>query len=123
MIKEFFEIGKEAPEKIHIDICDKDMPDRGDLYDSIIRAVTSAFYRLFNTKELYKITVDIRLEKRFTKTKKEEETKDEKDKVSDGIKAEEKSGTIESSVVNSGNNGSGSGASKYHNGYSDKKKD
>ena len=121
MIKEFFEIGKEAPEKIHIDICDKDMPDRGDLYDSIIRAVTSAFYRLFNTKELYKITVDIRLEKRFTKTKKEEETKDEKDKVGDGIKAEEKSGTIES-VVSSGNNGSGSGASKYHNGYSDSKK-
>lgn len=117
MIKEFFEIGKEAPEKIHIDICDKDMPDRGDLYDSIIRAVTSAFYRLFNTKELYKITVDIRLEKRFTKTKKEEETKDEKDKISDGIKAEEKFGTIESSVS------SGSGASKYHNGYSDKKKD
>lgn len=123
MIKEFFEIGKEAPEKIHIDICDKDMPDRGDLYDSIIRAVTSAFYRLFNTKELYKITVDIRLEKRFTKTKKEENTVDDKaESKTDGIKAEEKSGTIESSAVSSGN-GSGSGASKYHNGYSDKKKD
>lgn len=123
MIKEFFEIGKEAPEKIHIDICDKDMPDRGDLYDSIIRAVTSAFYRLFNTKELYKITVDIRLEKRFTKTKKEENTVDDKaESKTDGIKAEEKSGTIESSVATSGN-GSGSGASKYHNGYSDKKKD
>lgn len=118
MIKEFFEIGKEAPEKIHIDITDKDMPERGDLYDSIIRAVTSAFYRLFNTKELYKITVDIRLEKRFTKTKKEETTDDDKaESKTDGIKAEEKSGTIESSVVNSG-----SGASKYHNGYSDNKK-
>ena len=119
MIKEFFEIGKEAPEKIHIDICDKDMPDRGDLYDSIIRAVTSAFYRLFNTKELYKITVDIRLEKRFTKTKKEEETKDEKDKVSDGIKAEEKSGTIESPI--STNQHNQSGASKYHNAGNDRK--
>ena len=120
MIKEFFEIGKEAPEKIHIDICDKDMPDRGDLYDSIIRAVTSAFYRLFNTKELYKITVDIRLEKRFVKTKKEENTNDDKaESKTDGIKAEEKSGTIESST--STNQTNQSGASKYHNAGNDRK--
>ena len=120
MIKEFFEIGKEAPEKIHIDITDKDMPERGDLYDSIIRAVTSAFYRLFNTKELYKITVDIRLEKRFTKTKKEENTVDDKaESKTDGIKAEEKSGTIESPISNNQTNQSG--ASKYHNAGNDRK--
>lgn len=57
----FFEIGKPAPEKLHIEVNRKS--DRSKQYHDILEAVTGSFYRLFETKELYKITIDIRLEK------------------------------------------------------------
>ena len=57
----FFEIGKPAPEKLHIEV--KNSKDREKQYREILEAVTGSFYRLFETHELYKIVIDIRLEK------------------------------------------------------------
>jgi len=116
-IKEFFNVDKPAPEKIHIDIMDKDVNDRRDLYDTILRAVTAAFHRLFTTKELYKISVDIRLEKRMTKSPvSEKENTDEKEEVA--VK-DVKNGIDISSKQNSGSYPDNT-SNKYASAYSKK---
>lgn len=114
-IREFFNVDKPAPEKIHLEIGDKDEKDRRDIYDTILRAVHAAFHRLFGTKELYKIVVDIRLEKRQV-TKKVTVNEEEKPSESE---TSEVSNVADTAVSNSGN----SGGNKYHNGYSNSKKE
>lgn len=114
-IREFFNVDKPAPEKIHLEIGDKDEKDRRDIYDTILRAVHAAFHRLFGTKELYKIVIDIRLEKRQV-TKKVTVNEEEKPSESE---TSEVSNVANTAVSNSGN----SGSNKYHSGYSNSKKE
>ena len=109
MIKEFFSVDKAAPEKIHLDITDKDLNNRSDLYDTILRAITASFHRLFGTKELYKISIDIRLEKRMINKKEVKEVEDEKTEERISIEAE-KTGNVESPAKDFKGN-------KYHAGY------
>lgn len=114
-IREFFNVDKPAPEKIHLEIGDKDEKDRRDIYDTILRAVHAAFHRLFGTRELYKIVVDIRLEKRQV-TKKVVMNEGEK---TNEAETSEVSNVADSVVSNPSN----SGGNKYHNGYSNSKKE
>ena len=72
----FFEIGKPAPEKIHFEV--KNSKDRAQQYHDIAELIHGAFYRLFETRELYKIVIDVRLEK---------------------VREEPKKGTVESNVI------------------------
>lgn len=115
-IREFFNVDKPAPEKIHLEIDDKDEKDRRDIYDTILRAVHAAFHRLFGTKELYKIVVDIRLEKR--QVTKKVTVNEEENKNDEAEKTETKS-----DISNVENTASNSGGNKYHNGYSNSKKE
>lgn len=115
-IREFFNVDKPAPEKIHLEIGDKDEKDRRDIYDTILRAVHAAFHRLFGTKELYKIVVDIRLEKR--QVTKKVTVNEEENKNNEAEKTETKS-----DISNVENTASNSGGNKYHNGYSNSKKE
>jgi hypothetical protein len=59
MTNKFFEIGKPAPEKIHVTVTKKD--DKEETFGTIASTVMAAFNRIFETGELYKMDVDIRL--------------------------------------------------------------
>jgi hypothetical protein len=59
MTNKFFEIGKPAPEKIHVTVTKKD--DKEETFGTIASTVMASFNMIFETGELYKMDVDIRL--------------------------------------------------------------
>lgn len=61
MTNKFFEIGRPAPEKIHVSVTKKD--DKEETFGTIASTVMAAFNRIFETGELYKMDIDIRLVK------------------------------------------------------------
>ena len=61
MTNKFFEMGRPAPEKIHVSVTKKD--DKEETFGTIASTVMAAFNRIFETGELYKMDIDIRLVK------------------------------------------------------------
>jgi len=61
MTNKFFEIGRPSPEKIHVSVTKKD--DKEETFGTIASTVMAAFNRIFETGELYKMDIDIRLVK------------------------------------------------------------
>lgn len=57
----FWKIGEPAPEKITFTVNSKN--DRFTAFKEIITAITGAFQRIFETKELYSMKIDISLVK------------------------------------------------------------